>query len=110
MPPPPEEGEIPDWHLATGVKPLRPLPQDLTDTMQMRTSGATADTEPPPGKTGPRVKRLRAKTRPSRVSGRHPKRARRWGAQAASLLLGAVLAGVVLGALFEHLTRMLRGG
>ncbi len=110
MPPPPEEGAIPDWHLATGVKPLRPLPQDLTDTMRLRLSGNSAETESAPGRAGPRVKRMRTKTRPSRISGRHLKRPRRWGAQAAVMLLTAVIVGTVVGALVEQLTRMFRGG
>ena len=38
VPPPPEEGAIPEWHLATGVKPLRPLPHDLAETVRHRRS------------------------------------------------------------------------
>jgi hypothetical protein len=109
VPPPPEEGAIPEWHLATGVKPLRPLPQDLTDTVRHRTP-PPATAAPPPSATGPRVKRPRRRARTAKLSTRRASKPDGWMLRAGAMLLGAVVVGTVAGALFEHLTRVLRGG
>lgn len=108
VPPPPEEGAIPEWHLATGVKPLRPIPQDLADTVRHR--GPALASAPPTSKTGPRVKLARRRTRNTRRTMRQTLRVRGWVLRALGMLLGAVAVGTVVGALIEHVTRVMRQG
>lgn len=101
MPPPPDDGAIPDWHLATDMKPLRPLPRDLADTVRHRSARPVAGRA-----SGTREKQVRraevitAKLREPAKSTSH-----RWILRVVGLLLAAVLAGAVVGSLFEHLVR-----
>jgi hypothetical protein len=46
LPPPPADGVIPEWHI-TGVKPLRPPPGDLAETVQHRPSHTRARVKDP---------------------------------------------------------------
>ncbi|MFO0605833.1 MAG: hypothetical protein U0324_21800 [Polyangiales bacterium] len=50
MPPPPERGSVPAWHLAADLRPLRPPPADLADSLapRRRRPGANAVTRPLP--------------------------------------------------------------
>ncbi len=108
VPPPPEEGAIPEWHLATGVKPLRPIPQDLADTVRHRAPALTS--VPPQNKTGPRVKLPKRRTRNTRRAMRRTLRVRGWVLRALGMLLSAVMLGTAAGALIEHFTRVMRHG
>jgi hypothetical protein len=108
VPPPPEEGAIPEWHLATGVKPLRPLPHDLAETVRHRRSAPV--TAPPPSKTGPRARRLRPRTAPPKLPTRRAVKPRGWVGRALAMLVSAVVLGTVAGALIEFVTRTMRGG
>lgn len=108
VPPPPEEGAIPEWHLATGVKPLRPIPQDLADTVRHRAPALAS--VPPASKTGPRVKLAMRRTRNTRRTMRQTLRVRGWVLRALAMLLSAVAVGIVAGALIEHFTRVVRHG
>lgn len=108
VPPPPEEGAIPEWHLATGVKPLRPLPRDLADTVRHHRSAPVS--EAAPSKTGPRARRLRPRTAPPKLPARRAAKPRGWVGRALVMLFGAVVLGTIAGALIEFFTRSMRGG
>ncbi len=48
MPPPPERGSVPAWHLAADLRPLRPPPADLADSLAPRLRRPGAVTRPLP--------------------------------------------------------------
>ena len=105
MPPPPDDGAIPDWHLATDMKPLRPLPRDLADTVRHRSA------RPALGRAS-RTREKQAR-RPMAATAKLPEApsstSRRWVLRVVGLLLAAVLAGAVVGSLFERVVRQAAG-
>jgi len=54
VPPAPERGSVPSWHLALALRPLRPPPSDLVDSLSppraRRAVGARADTSRRPAR------------------------------------------------------------
>ena len=98
LPPPPADGEIPDWHLATGVKPLRPLPRDLAETVRHQSRRPANNNAH--ARTWGRTERLSGRTR--RRSTGH------WGRRVTLALLGAIVVGALVGAVVEHLIRTAR--
>ncbi len=97
VPPPPEEGAIPEWHLATGVKPLRPLPRDLADTVRHR-----RPRESPPRRATPRP-------RAHEATERLPRARKPWLPRFAVMMASAVAVGAAVGVLAEHVVRHLGG-
>jgi hypothetical protein len=106
MPPRPDDGVIPDWHLATAMKPLRPLPRDLADTVRHRSAR--------PAVARSSAARAQQAQRPAAATARLPamptRASRRWVLRVVGLLLATLLAGAVIGSLFEHVVLQGIGG
>ena len=101
MPPPPEDGAIPDWHMATDMKPLRPLPRDLADTVRHR-SARPAEGRASHTREKQARRAIAATTRLAEVP---MSTSRRWILRAVGLLLAAVVAGAIVGSLLERVVR-----
>jgi hypothetical protein len=105
MPPRPDDGAIPDWHLATDMKPLRPLPRDLADTVRHRS------VRPALGRASrTREKQARRPLADTAKLADVPRStSQRWALRVVGLLLAAVLVGAAVGSLFERIMRQASG-